>query len=80
MGCKCYVRFLTEVTRYGLHYGAHNPSCPQYRVSLDPVDRANDEDFRATTEECRVRGVTPQEPARGGRKPRGRPAAVAFRE
>ena len=41
--CKCYVRFLTEVERYGLHYGAHNIDCPQYRVSLDPVDRMHDE-------------------------------------
>ena len=50
MECKCYVRFLDEVTRFGLHYGAHNPSCPQYRESLDPVDRANDDDYRRETE------------------------------
>lgn len=49
-GCKCYVRHLTEEVVFGLHYGAHNPRCPVYRVSLDPVDRAHDEGFRAQAE------------------------------
>ena len=44
--CDCYVRLLSEETRFSLHYGAHSPTCPRYRVSLDPVDRANDEEFR----------------------------------
>jgi hypothetical protein len=48
--CNCYVRFLSEEIRFGLHFGAHNPTCPAYRVSLDPVDRANDDEFRAHTE------------------------------
>lgn len=48
--CNCYVRYLPEVVRFGLHYGAHNPTCPKYRVSGDPVDRAKDEEFRAVAE------------------------------
>ena len=46
MRCDCYVRLLSAEARFSLHYGAHSPTCPRYRVSLDPVDRANDEDFR----------------------------------
>ena len=49
-GCKCYVRYLTEEIAFGLHYGAHNPACPAYRASLDPVDRAHDDDFRDRVE------------------------------
>lgn len=48
--CDCYVRHLDAETRFGLHFGAHNSACPQYRVSLDPVDRKHDEAFRAETE------------------------------
>ncbi len=48
--CDCYVRFLNEETRFSLHLGAHNPTCPAYRVSHDPVDRAHDEEFRARVE------------------------------
>ena len=50
MQCDCYVRNLSEEVRFGLHYGAHSSTCPRYRVSLDPVDRANDEEFRDTGE------------------------------
>ena len=45
--CNCYVRYLDEETRFCLHYGAHERDCPVYRPSLDPVDRANDEEYRA---------------------------------
>ena len=48
MRCDCYVRLLSAETRFSLHYGAHSPTCPRYRVSLDPVDRENDEEFRNT--------------------------------
>ena len=48
--CECYVRFLDEVTRFGLHYGAHNPYCPQYQASLDPVDHHSDNAYRAACE------------------------------
>ncbi len=50
--CKCYVRFLTEGVRFGLRYGAHNRSCPQYQESLDPVDRAGDNAYRNKTEKA----------------------------
>ncbi len=48
--CNCYVQHLDEETRFCLHYGAHNPKCPQHRRSLDPVDHAHDEEFRAAHE------------------------------
>jgi hypothetical protein len=48
--CNCYVAYLPEETQFALHWGAHNPECSKYRVSLDPVDRANDDEFRATYE------------------------------
>ena len=47
--CNCYVRYLDDEARFCLHYGAHETNCPVYRPSLDPVDRAHDEDFRADT-------------------------------
>ena len=48
MRCDCYVRLLSAEARFSLHYGAHSSTCPRYRVSLDSVDRANDEEFRST--------------------------------
>ncbi len=45
--CACYVRRLRPEVRFGLHDGAHALDCPTYSPSLDPVDRANDDDFRA---------------------------------
>ena len=45
--CDCYVQHLNEEARFSLHLGAHNPTCPAYRVSRDSVDRAHDEAFRA---------------------------------
>ncbi|KKK71834.1 hypothetical protein LCGC14_1303020, partial [marine sediment metagenome] len=45
--CTCYVRHLDARTRYVLHNGAHNPTCPWYRESGDIVDRKYDELFRA---------------------------------
>ena len=48
--CGCYVQHLGAETRFSLHHGAHNPTCPLYRVRLDPVDRAHDEAFRARVE------------------------------
>ncbi len=49
--CNCYVMYLDAVTRYGLHNGAHNPKCNWYSPSRDPVDRANDDEFRASHDE-----------------------------
>ena len=51
MACNCYVRFIEdEHILFILRYGSHNPTCPSYRASLDPVDQMADEDFRARTE------------------------------
>ena len=47
MTCHCYVSGLPADEQMSLHYGAHEPSCPVYRVSLDPVDREMDEEIRA---------------------------------
>ena len=47
-GCTCYVADLDAETQFGLRWGAHGLECPRYRRSLDPVDDANDQEFRAT--------------------------------
>jgi hypothetical protein len=47
-GCTCYVAELDAETQFGLRWGAHALECPRYRRSLDPVDDANDQDYRAT--------------------------------
>lgn len=41
--CDCYVDRLPEVMAYALHNGAHEKTCPVFRVSGDPVDRIKDE-------------------------------------
>lgn len=48
--CNCYVRYLTEEVKGYVRWGSHNPACPVYRVSLDPVDRIADDEFRASAE------------------------------
>ncbi len=48
--CSCWVKDEPEEVRFALHYGAHSLSCPQFRESLDPVDRANDEELRERKE------------------------------
>ena len=45
--CDCYVSTLPPVERFSIRYGAHSLTCPAYRPSRDPVDRANDEALRA---------------------------------
>ena len=47
-GCTCYVAELDAETQFGLRWGAHGLECPRYRRSLDPVDDADDQDYRAT--------------------------------
>ena len=44
--CDCYVDRLPEVMAYALHNGAHEKTCPVFRVSGDPVDRIKDESIR----------------------------------
>jgi hypothetical protein len=46
MECKCYVSRLSREAQFCLHYGAHNPACPVYRESRDPVDRKYDNLYR----------------------------------
>jgi hypothetical protein len=46
--CTCYVADLDAETQFCLRWGAHGFECPRYRRSLDPVDDANDQDYRAT--------------------------------
>lgn len=50
MACNCYVRYLRPEIQFATRWGAHNPSCPEYRPSGDPVDRLHDEAFRAKVE------------------------------
>ena len=52
--CNCYVATLNEEARFCLRYGAHDTDCPVYRVSLDPVDRENDKEFRQRVQTDRV--------------------------
>ena len=52
--CTCYVSKLDEETRFGLRYGAHNKQCPIYAESLDPVDYAEDEEYRASHEPWKI--------------------------
>lgn len=47
-GCTCYVADLDAEAQFCLRWGAHGLECPRYRRSLDPVDDANDQDYRAT--------------------------------
>lgn len=50
MTCVCYVSELPAPSRVAAHYGEHNPSCPVYRPSLDPVDRKRDARLRELRE------------------------------
>ncbi len=52
--CNCWVAKETEEVRFGIHYGAHCVTCPQFNVSMDPVDRANDNDLHL--DRCQGRG------------------------
>ena len=47
-GCTCYVASLDAESRFGLRWGAHGLACPRYRRSLDPIDDAQDQDYRTT--------------------------------
>jgi hypothetical protein len=46
--CTCYVADLDAEAQFGLRWGAHGLECPRFNRSLDPVDDANDQEFRAT--------------------------------
>ncbi len=42
LACNCWVQDLLPEEGFGLRWGAHGASCPLYRTSVDPVDRAAD--------------------------------------
>ena len=44
--CNCWVRKLSKERVFGIRFGAHNPICPAYQRSRDPVDDANDVELR----------------------------------
>ena len=56
MECNCYVKDLPAAERFGIRYGAHEPDCPVYRESLDPVDRKHDEAIRQQAKASRPAG------------------------
>ncbi len=47
MNCNCYVKHYLPEIQFGIRYGQHATNCPIFRESLDPVDRANDAEYRA---------------------------------
>jgi hypothetical protein len=49
-GCSCWVsRYPVEET-YSIRNGAHNPECPVFRPSVDPVDALHDAQIRVREE------------------------------
>jgi hypothetical protein len=40
--CNCYASQLDKMTQFSLRRGAHEVTCPEYKVSRDPVDAAKD--------------------------------------
>jgi hypothetical protein len=50
VGCRCWVRLQPEEDRYVIRCGAHNPECPMFRPSHDPVDNLHDAELRAQHE------------------------------
>lgn len=44
--CNCWVKRLTAEQSFGVRNGAHNPACPIFRPSMDPVDAVKDAEIR----------------------------------
>ena len=44
--CNCWAKECSMQELFGLRFGAHSKDCPAYQESLDPVDKANDEERR----------------------------------
>ena len=40
--CNCYVSKLSDYKQFVIRYGAHDPNCPVYRPSRDPIDQLKD--------------------------------------
>ena len=54
MRCNCWVSRATEFVRFVARRGGHSVSCPGYRESRDPVDRAEDTHNRMVGERGEV--------------------------
>ena len=50
MNCNCWVSKATEEVQVCTRWGAHNPQCPVYSPSLDPVDQIKDNHQRLMAE------------------------------
>ncbi len=48
--CNCWVASVPLEKSFGIRNGAHNPECPVFRPSLDPVDAVNDAKLRLREE------------------------------
>ena len=44
--CNCWVRYQPEEFQWSTRLGAHNPQCPSYRPTLDPVKNIADAELR----------------------------------
>ena len=44
--CSCWVNSLSLVEQFGIRYGAHNPACPMFKASRDPVKNIEDAELR----------------------------------
>ena len=45
--CSCWVKDRPDEERFSLRYGAHNPGCPVFRPSYDPLDNLRDAQLRS---------------------------------
>ena len=44
--CSCWVKDRPDEERFSLRYGAHNPGCPMFRPSYDPLANLRDAQLR----------------------------------
>jgi hypothetical protein len=44
--CNCWVRRADAETRFCVRRGAHNPECPTFRPTIDPVKAVQDAEER----------------------------------
>lgn len=67
--CDCWVRLQSEVDRFGIRFGAHNPTCPVFKPTLDPVDNYHDAELRAQHEVGGPHGTRDNMPSRNPASP-----------
>lgn len=48
--CNCWVRRMSAEDQFGIRYGAHNPECPVFKPTLDPVKAVADAELRMEQE------------------------------